>query len=70
MQDLRDGIGSRSIWAIGKLKRVQSNRGGGANVVQMWLKCGSNMIILLQFYSLNTGYLLSFLSVKKYYFYL
>ncbi len=26
MQDLRDGIVSRSIWSIGKLKRVQSNR--------------------------------------------
>ncbi len=33
MQDVRDGIVSRSIWAIGKLKRVQSNRDGGANVV-------------------------------------
>ncbi len=32
MQDVRDGIVSRSIWAIGKLKRVQSNRDGGANV--------------------------------------
>ncbi len=27
-----DGIISRSIGAIGKLKRVQSNRDGGANV--------------------------------------
>ncbi len=26
MQDARNGIVSRSIWAIGKLKRVQSNR--------------------------------------------
>ncbi len=33
MQDVRDGIVSRPIWAIGKLKRVQSNRDGGANVV-------------------------------------
>ncbi len=33
VQDVRDGIISRSIWAIGKLKRVQSNRDGGANVV-------------------------------------
>ncbi len=33
MQNLRDGIVSRSMWAIGKLKRVQSNRDGGANVV-------------------------------------
>ncbi len=33
MQDLRDGIISRSIWPIGKLKRVQNNRDGGANVV-------------------------------------
>ncbi len=33
MQDLRDGIISRPIWAVGKLKRVQSSRNGGANVV-------------------------------------
>ncbi len=35
MQDLRDGIIiiSRPIWAVGKLKRVQSSRDGGANVV-------------------------------------
>ncbi len=33
VQDLRDGIVSRSIWAIGKLKRVQSYMDGGANVV-------------------------------------
>ncbi len=32
VQDVRDGIISRSIWAIGKLKRLQSNRDGGANV--------------------------------------
>ncbi len=32
MQDVRDGIVSRPIWAIGKLKRVR-NRDGGANVV-------------------------------------
>ncbi len=31
MQDMRDGIVSRSIWAIGKLK-VKSNRDGRANV--------------------------------------
>ncbi len=31
--DVRDGIISRSIWAIGKLKRVQNNRDGGANMV-------------------------------------
>ncbi len=31
MQDMRDGIISRSIGA--KLKRVQSNSDGGANVV-------------------------------------
>ncbi len=45
MQDLRDGIVSRPIWAVGKLKRVQSSRDGGANVsevdraepVQAWL---------------------------------
>ncbi len=30
---MRDGIISRSIWAISKLKRVQSSRDGGANVV-------------------------------------
>ncbi len=30
---MRDSIISRSMWAIGKLKRVQSNRDGGANVV-------------------------------------
>ncbi len=29
---MRDGIISRSIGTIGKLKRVQSNRDGGANV--------------------------------------
>ncbi len=39
MQDMRDGIVSRSIWVIGKLKRVQSNRDGGANVVLL-SKCG------------------------------
>ncbi len=33
MQDLRDGIISRPIWAVGKLKRVQSSKDGGANVV-------------------------------------
>ncbi len=33
VQDLRDGIVSRPIWAVGKLKRVQSSRDGGANVV-------------------------------------
>ncbi len=33
MQDLRDGIISRPIWAVGKLKRVQSSRNGEANVV-------------------------------------
>ncbi len=33
MQDVRDDIISISIWAIGKLKRVQSNKGGGVNVV-------------------------------------
>ncbi len=34
VQDLRDGIiSSRPIWPIGKLKRVQSSRDGGANVV-------------------------------------
>ncbi len=35
VNDVRDGIVSRSIWAIGKLKRAQSNRdaNGGANVV-------------------------------------
>ncbi len=33
MQDVRNGIVSRSILVIGKLKRVQSNRDGGANVV-------------------------------------
>ncbi len=33
MQDLRDGIVSRPILAVGKLKRVQSSRNGGANVV-------------------------------------
>jgi len=33
VQDLRDGFVSRSIRAIGELKRVQSNRDGGANVV-------------------------------------
>ncbi len=32
MQYLRDGIISRPIWPIGKLKRVQSSRDGGANV--------------------------------------
>ncbi len=32
MQDLKDGIVSRSIWAVGKLKGVQSSRDGGANV--------------------------------------
>ncbi len=32
MQDVRDGIISRSIGAIVKLKRVQSIRDGGANV--------------------------------------
>ncbi len=31
MQDLRDGIISQPIWAIGELKRVQSSRDGGAN---------------------------------------
>ncbi len=31
MQDLRDV--SRPIWAVDKLKRVQTNRDGGANVV-------------------------------------
>ncbi len=30
VQDLRDGIISRPIWPIGKLKRVQSSRDGGA----------------------------------------
>ncbi len=30
---MQDGIISRSIWAISKLKRVQSSRDGGANVV-------------------------------------
>ncbi len=29
---MRDGIISRSVGTIGKLKRVQSNRDGGANV--------------------------------------
>ncbi len=29
---MRDGIISRSVGKIGKLKRVQSNRDGGANV--------------------------------------
>ncbi len=33
MQDVKDGIIRRSIWAIGKQKRVQSNRDGEANVV-------------------------------------
>ncbi len=33
MQDVRDGIVSRSIWAISLLKRVQSNMDGGANVI-------------------------------------
>ncbi len=33
VQDLRDGIISRPIWPIGKLKRVQSSSDGGANVV-------------------------------------
>ncbi len=33
MQGVRDGIVSRSMWAVGKLKRAQSNRDGGANVV-------------------------------------
>ncbi len=33
MQDLRDGIISRPIWVVGKLKRVKSSRDGGANVV-------------------------------------
>ncbi len=32
VQYLRDGIISRPIWAIGKLKRVQSSRDGGAYV--------------------------------------
>ncbi len=32
VQDVSDGIISRSIWAIGKLKRLQSNRDGGANL--------------------------------------
>ncbi len=32
VQDLGDGIISRPIWPIGKLKRVQSSRNGGANV--------------------------------------
>ncbi len=32
VQYLRDGIISRPIWAIGKLKRVQGSRDGGAYV--------------------------------------
>ncbi len=32
VQYLGDGIISRPIWPIGKLKRVQSSRDGGANV--------------------------------------
>ncbi len=32
VQDMRDGIVSRSIWAIGKLKKVKCNRDGRANV--------------------------------------
>ncbi len=41
------------------------------NKLQMWLESlpsQENMIILLQFYSLCTGYLLSFESVTKYYY--
>ncbi len=55
MQDMGDGIVSRSIWAIGKLKRVQCNRGGGANVVLYKpLKhlhdygCEGNWVIVIQ----------------------
>ncbi len=33
VQDLGDGIISRPIWSVGKLKRVRSSRDGGANVV-------------------------------------
>ncbi len=33
MQGLRDGIIGRPIWAVGKLKRVQSSR----DEEQMWL---------------------------------
>ncbi len=32
MQDLKAVIVSRPIWAVGKLKRVQSSRDGGVNV--------------------------------------
>ncbi len=34
MEDVRDSIFSRSVGAIGKLKRVQSNRDGGASQVK------------------------------------
>ncbi len=32
VQYLGDGIVSRPIWPVGKLKRVQGSRDGGANV--------------------------------------
>ncbi len=50
MQDVRDGIFSRSIGVIGKLKRVQSIRDVGANVV-IYLHdycCEGNWTIVIQ----------------------
>ncbi len=35
VQYLRDGIISRPIWAIGKLKRVQGSRDGGSICVSL-----------------------------------
>ncbi len=69
MQDVRDGIVSRSI--SGKLKRVQTNRDGGANVVlYKSLKnlhdylCEGNWMIVIQargFLFFGTGMMTDFL---------
>ncbi len=43
MQDLRDDIVIKPIWAVGKLKRVQSRRDGGANIVYLQIYSDDNM---------------------------
>ncbi len=49
VQDVRDGIVSRYIWAIGNLKRVQSNMDGGANVV-LYKIYFTNVVLFCQRY--------------------
>ncbi len=68
MQDLRDGIISRPIWPIGKLKRVQSSRDGGANFIAQSFEVEQSFSVLIhksvENYMDRQGYLWSDLDLR------